>query len=447
MRKLSSTGARRRFSRSGVQRCWALLLATSSLWAVDARATTYAGPDLKGENLSITCPWTGVEGDNFRRMTALFEQRTGAKVQHACSANSEQEILANAQSGKSTHISFVPQPGLVGQLAAMGVAEPLGAQTKAWVERAYAAGASWSALGDFQNAQGVTGFYGFAFNVNVKSLVWYIPKRFREKAYAVPTSMEQMDTLIRRMVAEGNTPWCIGLESEGASGWPATDWVEDMMLRLHPPQVYDDWVSHRIPFNDARVVEAIEAYGTYAIHSSRVVGGPKAVVATSFKESPRGLFGNQPSCFMHRQGSFISSFFPAGQAKDADFFYFPSYNRKMLGYPVLGGGTMVTITRDSKAARAFIEFLKHPESHETWMAMGGFLTPLKGVDRRKYKERLQRKAGDILLGATTFRFDGSDLMPAAVGAGSFWKGMLEYTGGKPAQAVASDIEASWNALK
>jgi alpha-glucoside transport system substrate-binding protein len=150
---------------------------------------------------------------------------------------------------------------------------------------------------------------------------------------------------------------------------------------------------------------------------------------------------------MHRQASFISAFFPEGKADEADFFYFPSYNSKQLGFPVLGGGTLMTITKDSKAARAFMEYLQHPQAHEIWMAEGGFLTPHRGVDILKYKTKTQRKQGTILLGATTFRFDGSDLMPGAVGAGSFWKGMVNYSGGQSAQAVADEIQKSWEAIK
>ncbi|MDP3924850.1 MAG: ABC transporter substrate-binding protein, partial [Hydrogenophaga sp.] len=417
-------------------------------WAAQpALADDYQGPELKGETLTISCPWTGAEGDNFRSVTALFERRTGAVVHHACSQSSEQAILANAKNGTSTNISVIPQPGLAAQLASMGAMVPLGAKTQAWMERAYAAGQSWAELGQFSNAQGKKELYGLAFNVNVKSLVWYIPKRFEEKGYKAPQSMEQLEALTQRMVKDGVTPWCIGLESEAASGWPATDWVEDMMLRLHPTSVYDDWVTNRIPFNDPRVLEAIKAYGKIATDPALVAGGPKAVNSTSFKESPRGLFGNQPACYMHRQASFISSFFPERQAQEADFFYFPSYVKKMLGFPVLGGGTLFTITQDSKAARAFMAFLQHPQAHETWMERGGFLTPHRAADRRKYRDRLQRKAGDILLGATTIRFDGSDLMPAAVGAGTFWKGMLDYTGGKNLEVVTADIDKSWKALK
>jgi alpha-glucoside transport system substrate-binding protein len=150
---------------------------------------------------------------------------------------------------------------------------------------------------------------------------------------------------------------------------------------------------------------------------------------------------------MHHQASFIPTFFPDGieLGLDADFFYMPSYAGKDLGNPVLGAGTLAFITKDGDGARAFLEFLKTPIAHEIWMAQSGFLTPFKSVNTANYANDTLKKQGDILLDATTFRFDASDLMPGAVGAGSFWTGMVDYAGGKDAAEVAAEIEQSWPA--
>ena len=148
-------------------------------------------------------------------------------------------------------------------------------------------------------------------------------------------------------------------------------------------------------------------------------------------------------CAMHRQASFITNFFQDGKQDEADFFYFPSFAGKKLGNPVLGGGTILTITKDSKAESAFIDFVMHPQASEIWMAEGGFLTPLKTANLDKYKTKQLRRQGEIFLNATTFRFDGSDLMPGAVGAGSFWKGMVNWINGQDTKQVTDAIEASW----
>ena len=283
----------------------------------------------------------------------------------------------------------------------------------------------------------------------MKSLVWYIPENFEDAGYEVPQTMEELKALSEQIVADGETPWCIGLGSGGATGWPATDWVEDMMLRTQPPEVYDQWVRNEIPFNDERVVAAIEEFGAFARNDDYVDGGAGAVASTDFRDSPKGLFAVPPKCYMHRQASFIPSFFPEGTelGRDADFFYLPAYAEKDLGTPLLGAGTVFAITKDSEVARAFIEFLKTPIAHELWMAQSGFLTPHKGVNADAYSNDALRKQGEILTSATTFRFDGSDLMPGKIGAGAFWTGMIDYVGGKSAEDVASDIQKEWDAIK
>jgi len=283
----------------------------------------------------------------------------------------------------------------------------------------------------------------------VKSLVWYVPENFEDAGYEIPTTMEDLKALTDQIVADGSTPWCIGLGSGGATGWPATDWVEDLLLRTQPPEVYDGWVDNSIPFNDPRIVAAIDEFGAFAGNDAYVAGGAGAVASTDFRDSPKGLFASPPLCYLHRQASFIPAFFPEDTmvGEDADFFYFPAYAGKDLGSPVLGAGTVWGITNDSPGAQALIEFLREPVAHEIWMARKGFLTPHKGVDANAFGDPTLRKMNDILLGATTFRFDGSDLMPGGVGAGSFWTGMVDYAGGKSAQEVADEIQASWDALK
>ncbi|MEO1823890.1 MAG: ABC transporter substrate-binding protein, partial [Candidatus Lambdaproteobacteria bacterium] len=313
----------------------------------------------------------------------------------------------------------------------------------------YAAGQSWVDLGTYPSKSGKKEFYGFFFNVNVKSLVWYSPENFEAGGYSVPNTMEELIALSDQIVKDGGTPWCIGLGSGDATGWPATDWVEDLMLRTQPASVYDGWVTNDVKFNDPRVVAAIETFGKFAKNSKYVDGGMAAVGSTDFRDSPKGLFTVPPRCYMHRQASFIPAFFPkrVKVGEDADFFYFPSYSTKKLGNPVLGGGTLLAMAKDSKATREFIKYLQHPKSHEIWMARAGFLTPHKGVDLSKYSSGTLRKQGEILQNATTFRFDGSDLMPGAIGAGAFWSQMVYYVSGASAKKVADNVQSTWDSIK
>ena len=405
--------------------------------------------DLSGQTLTLFGPWRGEDQVLVESMLAYFEAATGAEVVYSSSENYEQQIVIDTQAGSPPDIAVLPQPGLIADLAGKGLLTPLGEDTAAWLRENYAAGDSWVGLGTYEGQDGTARLYAFPYKIDVKSLVWYVPETFEDAGYEVPETMEELKALTERIVADGGTPWCIGLGSGGATGWPATDWVEDMMLRTAPPETYDAWVANDLPFTDPAVTGAIEEFGWFARTDAHVQGGASAVATTDFRDSPAGLFTTPPGCYMHRQASFIPSFFPEGTelGVDADFFYFPAYAGKDLGKPVLGAGTLAMITKDSPAARAFIDWLKTPIAHEVWMAQSGFLTPHTGVNTETYGSTALKKQGEILLNATTFRFDGSDLMPGKIGAGAFWTGMVDYAGGKPAGDVAAAIQSEWDAIK
>ena len=419
--------------------------------ATGLTAAEYKGPNLSGQTVSIAGPWLTGDEENFDKVNAYFEKATGAKVDYAGSDSFEQQIVIDIKAGSPPNFAAFPQPGLAANMAAIGGLVPLGNYMENWVKNNYAAGPSWVDLGTYPDKSGNDQFYGFFYNVNVKSLVWYVPENFEAGGYEIPKTMEELIALSDQIVKDGGTPWCIGLGSGDATGWPATDWVEDIMLRTQTPDVYDGWVANTVKFNDPRVVNAIETFGKFAKNNDYVEGGSRAVGATDFRDSPKGMFTVPPKCYMHRQASFIPAFFPKGVevGTDADFFYFPSFEAKaaQLGNPVLGGGTLMAITKDSPATREYMKYLQHPKSHEIWMSGKGFLTPHKGVDLNAYSSGILRKQGEILQNATTFRFDGSDLMPGAIGAGSFWSQMVFYVSGASAQKVADNIQNSWDAIK
>jgi alpha-glucoside transport system substrate-binding protein len=404
--------------------------------------------NLNGETITVFGPWLGPDKELVESVLAYFEEATGADVKYAGSDSFEQQISIDVQAGSAPNIAIFPQPGLAADMASKGFLTPLPDGTDDWVKTNYAAGTSWVDLGTYPDKMGNDQFYGFFYKVDLKSLVWYVPENFEDAGYDVPQTMEELKALTDQIVADGETPWCVGLGSGGATGWPATDWVEDMMLRTQSPADYDRWVTNELMFNDPKVVGAIEEFGWF-LDGKRVDGGARAVAATDFRDSPKGMFSSPAKCYMHRQASFIPSFFPEGVelGVDADFFYFPAYETKDLGKPVLGAGTVWGITKDSKATQAFIKFLQSPIAHELWMAQSGFLTPFKGANVDAYANDTLKKQGEILLDATTFRFDGSDLMPGKIGAGAFWTGMVDYSGGKSAKDVANEIQKTWDAIK
>lgn len=406
--------------------------------------------DFTGETLDVLGAGTGSDAVLLREIFAYFVEATGAEVNYSGSDSFEQDIVIAVQANTPPDIALFPQPGLASDLARRGALIALPDDTRQWYIDNFAAGESWADLASPVGPDGERHIYGIFNAVDVKSLVWYSPEIFAENGYEVPQSMEELKALMDRIVQEGYTPFCLGLGAGAGTGWPATDWVEDLMLRTQPPEVYDEWVSHKIPFDDPRVVEAIEEYGYFARNNDYVEGGSAAGATIDFRDSPDGLFEFPPKCMMHRQASFIPIFFPEGTkiGEDADFFYFPAYTSRDLGTPVLGSGGLATMMRDRPVARAFMEFLKISLPHAVTAAQGKTLTAHKGVSLDAYPTDSGRALAEILLSATTFRFDGSDLMPGEIGTDAFWNAMVEYTTGRlTAEEAGALIETRWNSIQ
>ena len=441
----------------GVATLSALALATSAAHAgshSDVCNTPSSMGDLgnfAGEVITIAGSMQGKDQENLEATASCFEKATGAVVKYSGSRDFAALIVADLQSNNAPNIAIFPQPGLAGDMAKEGYLSPLGSDLAAWMAENYGAGQSWVDLGTYAGKDGSKDFYGFAFKQDLKSLVWYSPEQFEDNGYEIPTTMEELIALSDQMVADGNTPWCIGVESGNATGWTATDWMEDLMLRTTTPENYDRWVSNDLPFNSPEVLKAMDIYGQFSRNDDYVAGGAASVATTFFGDSPKGLFTSPAQCMMHRQASFIPAFFPNKGEEvangEADFFYFPPFADSGLGNPVLGAGTLYTITKDSDATRAFFQYLTEAKAHEVWMSQGAFLTAHKGADLSAYASDAQRKQGQILVNATTFRFDASDLMPGAIGAGAFWSEMTAFANGQDAQTTADNIQAAWDAIK
>lgn len=283
--------------------------------------------------------------------------------------------------------------------------------------------------------------------MNVKSLVWYPKKAFDAAGYKVPSTWEELMKLQDQIIADGDTPWCIGIESGAATGWPATDWVEEVMLRTTSLENYDKWTTGDLKFSSPEVKHAAEMVGAIWLNDKAVYGGRKAIVSTSFGDAPAPMFAEPPKCWLHQQGNFIVSFFPQNKnlkaGVDYDFFYLPGIDPK-YGKPVEVGGDIWAMFKDRPETRAVMEWFSRADHLKTWLASGGTIAPQKDVALDWYGNDIDRGVAKILAGATSVRFDGSDLMPGEVGAGSFWKEMTAWvSGSEDLDTALKNIDASW----
>ncbi|NJP33060.1 ABC transporter substrate-binding protein [Micromonospora thermarum] len=399
----------------------------------------YQGHD--GKEVSIYASIREVEADLLEQSWKQFTDCTGITIDYEGNAEFEAQLPVRVDGGNAPDITFLPQPGLLKRFADAGKLKGVGADTKAMAEQNYPA--------DWLKYATVNGtLYGAPLGSNVKSFVWYSPKTFKEKGWTVPTTWDQLIALSDQIAASGTKPWCAGIESGDATGWPATDWIEDLMLRTQTPEVYDQWTSHGIPFNDPRVAEALDRAGTILKNEKYVnggFGGVKSILTTSFQEGGQPIVDGK--CALHRQASFYANQWPknAKVAEDGDVFafYFPAID-PAKGKPVLGGGEFVAAFTDRPEVQAVQTYLASGEHANSRAKLGNWVSANNKLDIANVANPIDKLSVQILQDKSSiFRFDGSDLMPAAVGAGTFWKGMVDWINGKDTATVLQGIEGSW----
>lgn len=380
----------------------------------------------------------GDQQDKLEAALVPFEEKTGIEVEYEGTDAFATLLPVRVESGDAPDIAMFPQPGMMQDFAKSGQLIPVTAfMEPSALEAAYPE--EWLKLATVEDKS-----YGVWLRASVKSLVWYNPEAFAAKGYKVPKTWSELIALSDKIVADGGTPWCLGMESGDATGWVGTDWIEDIMLRTAGPAVYDQWTSHEIPFTAPPVKTAFETFGEIVRNPKYISGGAVSVISTPFGDSPKGLFNDPPRCYLHKQANFISSFFPkeAVPGKNIDIFPFPEIDPKN-GLPILVAGDLFGMFNDTPEARALIEYLATPEPHEIWAKSGGFISPHKAVPLEVYPDEVTRAQAEILANAETIRFDGSDLMPRAVGTDSFWSGVVDYVNGTAVDEVLSKIESSW----
>jgi alpha-glucoside transport system substrate-binding protein len=401
----------------------------------------YAGNE--GADVEIYTTIIDPEASLFIESFVEFEECTGITINWNGTQEFEAQIAVRVEGGTAPDLAIFPQPGLLASFSDSLV--PADADLTSSVDANYSP--DWKTYG---TADGT--FFAAPLGANVKSFVWYSPKTFADNGWDIPSTWAELLTLSDTIAAEGNVqPWCVGIESGGATGWAATDWMEDLMLRFQDGETYDTWVDGSLPFNDPKVAEVLAEAGKI-IKNPAYVGNVQAIATTSFSAGGAGVVDG--SCAMHRQASFLGGILVGDYGativtpEDTDVeggittFYFPGVSAD--NKPALGGGEFVGRFTDSAAAAAVQHYLTTPEWNNAKAALGGWFSANKGLDTANVADPVNKVAVEILQNATLFRFDGSDVMPAAVGAGTFWTEMTAWVAeDKSDKAVLDAIYASW----
>jgi len=384
-------------------------------------ALAAAGGKKIGGLLDFLGVWADGELDSFQAVVAPFQDATGINVEFESTRDLNAVLTTRVNGGNPPDIAAAPSSSLAASWAAEGkIIDLTPFMDMNQLKQDYAQ--SWLDLGTVNGK--LVQVYAWS---AVKGLIWYDPKVY--KGPTPPKTWDELMTWSKQMAASGTTPWCIGLESGAASGWPATDWIEDFVLRQSGVDVYNKWWQGKQAWTSPEIKQAWQAFGAIATDPTMVNGGPNSVLTLNFGNGGDLLFKNPPGCFLHHQASFITSFFEQNTpgltaGVDYNFFGFPDINPQFSGtYEVVGDS--FAMYKDTPQARAFMNYIVSPEAQAIWVARGGKLGANKRVPLDAYPDALSKGAGAIMASAKAVAFDASDQMPDAMNT-AFWKATLDY---------------------
>lgn len=401
--------------------------------------------DLTGKTVTLYTSIVQPEDKPYIEAFKEWEKCTGATVQYDGNKDFEAQVTVRVSSGNPPDIALFPQPGLLKQVVeSSGAVKPAPKMVEENVDKYF--GAVWKGYG---TVNGV--FYAAPNSANVKSFVWYSPKAFKDAGYTVPKTWDELMALTEKIAATGKKPWCAGIASGEATGWPATDWLEDVVLRTAGPEVYDKWVAGETKFADPKISQALDKVGAILKDPKYVnggFGGVDTIATTTFQDG--GLPILKGDCFMHRQASFYSANLTDAGAKiaedgDAFAFYLPTIGDE-FGKPVLGGGEFIAAFNDRPEVQSFQTYLTLPEYANTRAKLGNFISANKGLKLESVDSDINKLSVQLLADPkATFRFDGSDLMPGAVGTGAEWSELTKWITGQDTATTMANIDAAWPA--
>ncbi|MFF5623871.1 ABC transporter substrate-binding protein [Microbacterium sp. LWH10-1.2] len=381
------------------------------------------------------------EAKLLQKSWADFEKKNNIDIKYEGSQDFETQLGTRAQGGNPPDIAIFPQPGLFADFASRDYLKPAPEEVVKNGKEYWTQG--WVDFGTYDGT-----YYGAPLMANVKGWVWYSPKKFQEWGVEVPKSWDDLLTLTQTIKDKtGTAPWCAGFESGTATGWPGTDWIEDLVLRNSGTEVYDGWVKNEVPFTDPQIKAAFDEAGKILLNPEYVnagFGDVRSINSTEFGDVAPALADGK--CALTHQASFLSGFFPTGTdiSENGDVWAFMLPSKSEDETFITGGGEIVGAFSDSDATKKVLAYLSSPEWANSRLALGGVTSANKGVDMSVVTNPILQESIKLLQDdSITFRFDGSDTMPGAVGSGTFWKGMVAWVNGDPTDEVLSQIETGW----
>jgi alpha-glucoside transport system substrate-binding protein len=395
-------------------------------------------------SISVMYAFAGGQEEGFKAEVNAWAKDNDVKVNFQQTGNFNQLINTKVQGNAAPDVALFPQPGIMKDMAGRGLLADLSDIVDQGDLDAMVPGVLET--GQVKDTQ-----YAVPMSINVKSIVFY-PKKAADAAGLTtpPTTLDELLALSKKIAATGTTPWCFGIESEAATGWPATDWVENLMVGNYGADTYNKWVNHEIPFNDPKVLDVLNQMDQLLLAKGMTNGGRQSIASSNFNTAANPMFDNPPGCYMYRQGNFVAQQggFPDAVLADLDntVGVFPMPGKTAEDKPVLGGGDLAGIfSKDNKSAQKFVKFLASKDfGTKAYGAGGNWISPRTDFDVSLYPNKTEAAIAKVAYESTDFVFDGSDQMPGEVGSGSFWRDMTAWISGQEdAKTALDNIENSW----
>lgn len=404
------------------------------------------GGEESSEDSSEVLIWASMDPPVIEGLQAALDQRAeeeGITVRIEAVEDINSLIMQRIQAGDTPDIAMIPQPGVVRDVVDR-------AETTVPLDDVLDTAALEESMTPGTLEVGaVDGTpYGLLVSMNVKSLVFYNKPAWEKAGYPAPKTLDELNQLTEQIKSDGETPWCMGIEDGGGTGWAATDWFEDLVMRYGGPEEYNAWVAHETPFDSEVVREAAAEFEELLFTEGNVLGGREAIASTNFGNAAKPMFKTQPDCWMYKQGSFMTGFFTESAGvedldKEVGVFGFPPAEEGGEN-PVLGGGDMAVMMTDDDPTATVMEWMADPEIGNEAAPNSSFISPHTTFDTSLYPTDLTRQMADVAYGSTAFLFDGSDQMPGEVGAGSFWREITAWISGETDLDTAlQNIDESW----
>lgn len=403
---------------------WTLPLVVITL--VMAACTTTSSDD--GKTVTIIGTWTDAEQESFLAMVAPWEAETGNTVKYQGTRAINDILAAGIPTGVLPDMAGLPGPGQMAEYAAAGALQPLDDVLDISTYTSETA----AGLVELGKVDGET--YGVFVKASTKGLIWYNPAQHDYSA-APPTTWDELLAQGAANQGDAEALWCLGIESGDASGWPATDWVENILLRQAGPEVYNGWWAGTVPWTDPAVKTAVETYVDVVENS---YGGGTNAVATKFDLGGDPLFASPPGCALFQQASFITglgAFADKTAETDYNAFAFPSFNDEFAN-AVEGAGDLFGMFHATDAAKSLMKYLVTADAQNIWVKRGGALSANKNA--ADYPDAISKTMGGMIANAEALVFDASDQMPSAMNA-AFWSHMVSLTAGE--ETVDEALEA------